>query len=114
MIRRILQKIEWKLHRVNLKFNLITLYLHDNDGCIGITICGFIKDFTPYSLFAFEFRLPNGAERKIFQVTDWDLLYISTPMYKWYDRMDGNILWAGYKPSKFETFKYNVCKRLYN
>ena len=40
-----------------------------------------VKDFRPYSLFSFEFRLPNGADRKVFQITNWDLLFIATPLF---------------------------------
>ena len=64
----LLQKISWRTRKWNLKINLLDVFIHDGDGCWGITIFEVVKDFRPYSLFSFEFRLPNGAERKIFQI----------------------------------------------
>lgn len=111
---KLLQKIEWKTHRWNLKFNLMSIDLHDNDGCWGITIAEIIKDFRPYSLFSFEFRLPNNADRKYFQVTNWDLLYIATPLYKWMESMDEDMLWGRYEPNIFICTIHKFVSKLFN
>lgn len=111
-MRNILQKIEWKARKWNLKFNLLSIYIHDGDGCWGITIGEVIKDFRPYSLFSFEFRLPNGAERTQLQITNWDLFYISTPMYDWLSKIEEDILW-GYEPSRIAKIKHNLIKKLF-
>ena len=108
----ILQKIEWKARKWNLKFNLLSIDLHDGDGCWGITIGEVIKDYRPYSLFSFEFRLPNGAERTQLQITNWDLFYISTPIYDWVSKIEEDILW-GYEPSMAKGFLYRIANKLY-
>lgn len=111
-MNKLLQKIQWRIHRVNLKFNLLDLYLHDGDQCIGFSFCEVIKDYRTYSLLAFEFRLPNGAERKRFSITNWDILYLSTPIWSWVSSMDESILW-GYTPSNWSHFWYKTFNKLY-
>ena len=108
----LLEKISWRTRRWNLKFNLLDLYLHDGDQCWGFSCCEVIKDYRTYSLLSFEFRLPNGAERRVFQITNWDILYLSTPFFDWYIDIIDNILW-GYKPSFIETVGINIAKKLF-
>lgn len=112
MITKLLQKLEWRLRRVNLKFTLLDLYLHDGDGCIGFTFFEFTNDYRPHALLAFEIRLPNGADRKILSVTNWDFMFLSTPLWKWISDIDERSLW-GSGPSKWESFWYNILNKLY-
>jgi hypothetical protein len=112
-MKGILQKIEWKTHRWNLKFNLLDLYLHDGDGCWGFSFCEIVKDYTTYSLLSFEFRLPNGADRKVFQITNWDLFYISKPFWKWFDNESDRVLWGGSKPTGIQGILYKIADKLF-
>ena len=34
----LLQKISWRTRKWNLKINLLDVFIHDGDGCWGITI----------------------------------------------------------------------------
>ena len=111
-MNKMLRKLEWKLRKVNLKFNLLDIFLHDGDGCIGFTFFEFTKDFRPYALLAFEFRLPNGADRKILSVTNWDFLFLSTPLWKWIDDTDERKLWSS-NLSKWEEFWLKTLSKLY-
>ena len=108
----ILQKISWKTHRWNLKFNLLNIYLRDGDGCWGFSFCEVINKYRPYALLAFEFRLPNGANIKEFTVDNWDLLYLSTPLYDWYSDLSEDILW-GSKPTPIQKIGMHIAKRLF-
>lgn len=108
----LLRKIGWKARRWNLKFNLLNIYLHDGDGCWGFSLCEVVKEYRPYSLLAIEFRLPNGAERTSVQWTNWDLLYLSTPLYDWYSDLSENILW-GSKPTPIQKIGMHIAKRLF-
>ena len=112
-MNKLLQKIEWKTHRWNLKFNLLDLYLHDGDHCWGFSFCEVIKNHTTYSLISIEFRLPNGAERRVVQVTNWDLFYISTPFWKWFDNESDRVLWGGSKPTGIQGLLYKIADKLY-
>jgi hypothetical protein len=108
----LLQKISWKTRRWNLKFNLLDIYLHDGDHCWGFSFCEVIKDHRPYSLFSFEFRLPNGANVKSFTVDNWDFLFVSTPLFKKVSDLDENIMW-GYQPTRFEKILIKIGNKLY-
>jgi len=108
----LLQKIAWRTRKWNIKFNLLDIFLHDGDGCWGFTFFEIVKDFRPYSLLSIEFRLPNGAERKIFQITNWDLLFIATPLFKWSDNLNESILW-GHQPTMFQKIGLNITNKLF-
>jgi hypothetical protein len=109
----ILQKIEWKTRRWNLKVNLLDIFIHDGDGCWGFTLFEVVKDFRAYSLLSFEFRLPNGADRKVFQVTNWDFLFLSMFIYNKLIKLNEDILW-GKKPNLFEKILIKIGNKLYN
>lgn len=111
-MNRLLQKLEWRLRRVNLKFTLLDLYLHDGDSCIGFTLFEFTKDYRPYALLAIEFRLPNGAERRVTSITNWDFLFSSTPIWKWIGDTDERKLW-GSTLTKWEKFWLKTLSKLY-
>jgi len=111
-MNKLLQKLEWRLHRVNLKFTLLDLYLHDGDGCIGFTFFEFTNDYRPYALLALEFRLPNGAERRITTITNWDFLFLSTPLWKWVRDTDERKLW-GSTLTKWELFWLKTLSKLF-
>jgi hypothetical protein len=108
----LLQKIGWKTRKWNLKFNLLDLYLHDGDQCWGFSFCEVVNNYRTYSLLAIEFRLPNGAERRNVQWTNWDFLFLSTMLNDWYIDLDENILW-GHKPTILEKIGLNIVKRLF-
>lgn len=111
-MNKILQKIEWRLRRVNLKFTLLDLYLHDGDACIGFSFCEIAKDYTVYSLLAFEFRLPNGADRKVLSISNWDFLFLNSLIWKWVSDADEREMW-GSKLSKWDSFWYKTLSKLY-
>ena len=108
---KILQKIEWRLRRVNLKFKLLDLYLHDGDACIGFSFCEITKDYRAYSFLAFEFRLPNGADRKVTSVSNWDFLFLNTPIWEWISDASEREMWTGL--NKWDSFWYKILSKLY-
>ena len=108
----LLQKISWKTRRWNLKLNLLDIFIHDGADCWGITIFEVVHNFKPYSLFSFEFRLPNGADRKVFQVTNWDFLFLNAFIYNKFDELSESILW-GKKPNLFERLLIKIGNKLY-
>jgi hypothetical protein len=108
----LLEKISWQTRKWNLKFNLLDVYIHDGDQCWGFSFCEVIKDYVPYSLLAIEFRLPNGAERARVQWTNWDILFLSTPLYDWMSDLEESMLW-GYKPTRTQRILFNLANRLF-
>ena len=113
MIIKILRKIEWRTRRLNLKINLLDIYLHDRYACWGFTLLQVTNNYISYSLLSFEFRLPNGTDRKIFQVTNWDLLFLRTPFYKWCRDEDGRILWGGAAETGIKGLFYKLGNKLF-
>lgn len=111
-MNKLLIKLERKLRKVNLKFNLLDIFLHDGDACIGFTFIEFINNFQPYALLAFEFRLPNGVDRKILSITNWDFLFLSTPIWKWICNTNRRKL-RGLNLSKWEEFWLKTLSKLY-
>jgi hypothetical protein len=108
----LLEKISWQTRKWNLKFNLLDVYIHDGDQCWGFSFCEVIKDYVPYSLLAIEFRLPNGTERTKIQWTNWDILFLSTPIYDWVGDLEESMLW-GYKPTRIQRILFNLANRLF-
>jgi len=108
----LLEKISWQTRKWNLKFNLLDVYIHDGDQCWGFSFCEVIKDYVPYSLLAIEFRLPNGAERTKVQWTNWDILFLSTPLFEWASDLEESMLW-GYEPTRLQRTAFNLVNRLF-
>ena len=107
----LLEKISWKTRRWNLKVNLFDLYLHDGDGCWGFSLFRVSHNFNTYCLLEFVFRLPNGADRKVFQLTDWDFLFLVGPLYNWYLDVDEDIMW-GREIKGLEKIGYKVLSKI--
>lgn len=110
-MNKLLRKIEWLLRRLNLKFNLLDIFLHDGDACIGFTLFEFTKDFRPYAFLAFEFRLPNGTNRKVLSITNWDFLFLSTPLWNWVSDVQKRKMWTGL--NRWDNFWYGILNKLY-
>ena len=108
----LLQKINWKTRRWNIKINLLDIFIHDGDGCWGFTLLEVVKDYNSYALLAFEFRLPNGAERTKIQITNWDFFYSSTPLYDWANDTKENMLW-GYKPTVIQKIGIKIVEYIF-
>jgi hypothetical protein len=68
-----------------------------------------------YSLLALEFRLPNKTTTQVFTIDDWDILFLSNPLYKKLNDINEDIMWAGrYKTlTKLETFQLKLYKAIY-
>ncbi len=108
---KILQKIEWKTRRWNLKINLLDIFLHDGDRCWGFTLLEVVHDFKTRSLLAFEFRLPNGAEVKSFSIDNWDFLFLRSFMYKHWEELDDRKMWSG-PLSRWDEFKLKMLGKI--
>lgn len=105
----ILKKIGWKTRRWNLTVHLLDIFIHDGDDCWGFTLFEVVKDYNSYALLAFEFRLPNGAEKTKVQITHFDFLFLVKPCYNWFYDLQENVMW-GYKPNWFEK----LCLKIFD
>jgi len=112
-MKKLLQKISWKTTKINLKFNLLELLLHDNEEGWGINFFCITKDFRDYSLFRFEFRLPNGTHIRRFTVDKWDIMFMSTFLWKEYDNLSDHYLWSMRDPQGWDKIKLNILSKLF-
>jgi len=112
-MKKILQKISWKTRRINLKIKFLNFYLHDNYGTWGIDLIGIHLNFRNYSLFRFEFRLPNGTDVRKFTVDNWDILFISRFLWKEYDRLSDHYLWSRNDATGWDKIKLNFLEKLF-
>jgi len=110
-MRKLLQKIDWKTRKWNITIKFLEITLHDGNACWGFEFLQINRNYTPYALLAFEFRLPNGAERKVFSITNWDFLYLSTYISNWVSDNDESILW-GNKPTGYKKVLYNILNKI--
>ena len=95
MLNRLLKKLQWKVRKWNIKFSLLDIFLHDGNSVFGFSLFEIIYNYRSYSLLTFEFRLPNGADRKIFQLTHWDFLFLSRYCFVVWERLDDRNMWSG-------------------
>jgi hypothetical protein len=93
-MKSILERIAWLTRRWNIQFHLLDIYLHDHDGTWGINIAEFRVNFTQYSLFRFECRLPNKTHVQKFVVDSWDLLYMSQFLWKRRNDLADRQMWS--------------------
>ena len=111
MLNRTLQKIGWKTRRWNLKVNILNIYLHDAAGSWGFNLLEVTHKLISRSLLAFQIRLPNGAERKIIQITNWDVLFLGHSCYKQWEKLDEQKMWAG-NLSRWDSIKLSILNKI--
>lgn len=113
-MKKILQKISWKTTRMNLKFSLLELLLHDHEEGWGINFFCITKDFRDYSLFRYEFRLPNGTHIRKFTVDYWDFMFMSTFLRKEYSDLSDRDLWSFNRKLKgWDRIKFEILSKLF-
>lgn len=111
MLSRLLQKIQWKVRKWNIKFSLLDIFLHDGNSVFGFSLFEIIYNYTSYSLLTLEFRLPNGADRKVAQLTHWDFLFLSKYCFTVWERLDDRKMWQG-DLTKWDEFKLRILNKL--
>lgn len=113
-MKKFLEKISWKTRKWNYTFHLFDLYLHDQTSTWGLNFLTFRNGVTVYSLFAFEFRLPNKTHVKSFTIDHWDILFIRNYLWNQYDELCDIDLWAPRSLSSWDLIKLKFLKRLFN
>lgn len=114
IIHNILEKVSWKTHKWNYKFDLLQIDLHDNQESWGFKLLNFSVNYRDYSLLAFFFRLPNKTTVKRFAIDHWDFLYLYRPLYKVYDKLNDRELWNPNSFTTIDTIKLKILDLLFN
>lgn len=111
-MKKILEKISWKTRRWNIKFDFLEIFLHDGNEIWGFTFFTFIIHYTPYSLFAFEFRLPNKTNIKNFNIVSWDLFFLRQFLYQRYETLSDIKLWSKLN-YRWEKIQHHLLSKLF-
>jgi hypothetical protein len=110
-IQKYLEKISWLTRRWNIKFQLLTIYIHDHDETWGFNLGSFLVDYHLYCLLSFEFRLPNKTNVQRFVVDHWDFLYLRNSLYNKLEDLEDRKTWSGL--SKRENIQHKILSKLF-
>ena len=112
-MNKLLEKIAWKTRRWNYTFHLFDMYLHDAQEAWGINFFSIGANMRHWSLFAFEFRLPNKTHVKRFTIDHWDIFFLRNLLWKQYDSLSDRALWNSRSITAWDYFKLEILKRLF-
>lgn len=113
-MKKLLEKISWKTRKWNTLIQLCNIYINDNYHGWGINIFKFNFKLSSYSLFELRFRLPNKTSVQHFTIDDWDLLFIRTPLYKRWEKLDDKWTWSKITFTRWEKKQLNILDKLFN
>jgi hypothetical protein len=94
-MKSFLEKLSWHTRKLNFKFRLFDLYLHDEFGSWGFEFFTIQYNFTAYSALAIMFRLPNKTTVQRLTVDDWDFLFSERFLNDKHERLRDKQLWNG-------------------
>ena len=112
-INKFLEKVSWKLHRINFKVSLFTLGYYGDSSSFNFRIFTVLNKLRESSLLSFSFRLPNKTYVKRFVVDHWDFLFLRHPLYKKYESLIDKELWSVRGITKTEEFTRKVLSKLF-
>lgn len=111
-MKKRLEKLSWKTRRMNIKFYLFNLLLHDHLGGWGFNIFKFSIRFKDYSLLSFEFRLPNKTTVNNFTIDNWDFLFLRNFLFLVYEDLCEKKIW-GNDLSLIDRINLSILEKLF-
>lgn len=112
-INKFLEKVSWKLHRVNFKISLFSIGYYGDSSAFNFRVFTVLNKLQESSLLAFSFRLPNKTYVKRFVVDHWDFLFLRHSLYKKYDSLIDKELWTRNGITKMDNIKLKVLRKLF-
>jgi len=112
-MRGLLEKVSWKTRKLNLQFQLFTVYLHDQNGTWGFRFVTFNRKLRDHSLLGLEFRLPNKTTVKYITVDDWDFFFLGYRFWKIYDNLEDQRMWNPREMGRIDTLKLNILSKVF-
>jgi len=110
---RLLNKIAWKSRKMNIDIKLLNIHLNSGGQTWGLEMLAITNKYRTYSLFAWEFRLPNQTSVQSFTTDHFDILFLRNKLSDVYLRLDDRSLWGGHM-SVISTLKLNILNRMFN
>jgi len=105
-------KLGWKIRRWNYKFELFTMNIGYTEE-LGFRFCTFQYQFRDYSLLSFFISLPNRTTRQRIQIEELDVLWLRNGLWKWYDDITEDMLYANRDLTRYEKIKLKICEMLF-
>lgn len=112
-VNRFLEKVSWKLHRVNFRLVVFSAGYHGGTSSGHFIFLGVVNHYKESSLLAWSFRLPNKTNVTRFTTDTWDFLYLRNYLYKKYDSLIDKDLWSRNGMTKMDKLKFKVLRKLF-
>lgn len=112
-MNKLLEKISWKLHRVNFKIKLFTFKYDGGNSSCGFKVLSVVNRLKESSLLSWSFRLPNKTNVKVFVTDHWDFLFLRNYLYKKYERLIEKELWTRRGLTKNENLARRLLSKLF-
>jgi hypothetical protein len=112
-LNKFFEKVSWKLHRVNFKFNLFSIKYDGSNSAGSFAIFSITRRLRKSSLLSWSFRLPNKTNVKRFVTDSWDFLFLRNYLYKRYESLIDKELWTVRGLTKTEQFKRRILSKLF-
>jgi hypothetical protein len=111
-MQRFLEKISWKLRRVEITFCPMCLNWSGGWSYFTFSICKIQYSLRSYSLFEIAFRLPNKTTTKSFYVNAWDILFIKNYLFNLHEKLSDQDLWNVRGMSSWDKFKLKILDKI--
>lgn len=107
-MKKLLIKISWLTRKWNFEFSLFSLTLNTSCGFKLLTIN---RNYKEYSLLSLDFRLPNNTNVRKFTIDTYDILFLYTPIWIYYDKLRDSIDW-GVETNKWDKIKVRILSKI--
>ena len=111
-MQRFLEKISWKLRRIEITFTPICLNWSGGWSYFHFSICKIQYGLKSYSLFEIAFRLPNKTTIKHFYVNSWDILFIKNYLFDVHEKLSDQDRWNVIGMSSWDKFRLKVLNKI--
>lgn len=112
-VNELLEKVSWKLHRVNFKFVLFSAKYDGSNSAGSFAFFSITKQLRKSSLLSWSFRLPNKTNVKRFVTDRWDFLFLRNYLYKKFESLIDKELWTVKGLSKWDRFKMRILRKIF-
>lgn len=112
-VNELLEKVSWKLYRVNFKFVLFSAKYDGSNSAASFAFFSITKRLRKSSLLAWSFRLPNKTNVKRFVTDRWDFLFLRNYLYGKYDSLIDKDLWSRKGMTRMDRIKFKILRKLF-
>lgn len=112
-VNEFLEKVSWKLHRINFKVSLFSVKYDGSNSAGSFAFFSVTNRLRKSSLLAWSFRLPNKTNVKRFVTDRWDFLFLRNYLYNKFVSLIDKELWTKKGLTKWESKKLRFLSKLF-